>query len=62
MKNLKDKIVGEEENSEEQIRNLQDNYEAAQRYIDANQDTMSQEDLQNLQNKQQNRKNQMKNL
>lgn len=61
---LKQGILDEEENQtvEEQIDNLQDNYEAAERYIDANSDTMSSEDLQNLQNKQENRKNQLNNL
>ena len=61
---LKQEILDEEENQtiEEQIENLQDNYEAAQRYIEANQDTMAPQDLQNLQAKQQHRKEQMENL
>ena len=64
MYKLKQEILDEDENQtiEEQIENLQDNYEAAQRYIDANKDTMSPQDLQNLQERQQNRKNQMDNL
>lgn len=64
MQKLKQEILDENENQtiEEQIDNLQDNYEAAQRYIEANHDTMAPEDLKNLQNKQQNRKNQMNNL
>ena len=64
MQKLKQEILNEEENQtvEEQIDNLHDNYEAAQRYIEANQDTMAPEDLKNLQNKQENRKNQMNNL
>lgn len=64
MYKLKQEILDEEENEsvEEQIENLRDNYEAAERYIQANQDTMAPQDLQNLQEKQQNRKNQMNNL
>lgn len=64
MEKLKQEILDEEENQtlEEQIENLQDNYEAAQRYIEANQDTMSPERLRNMQTKQENRKNQMENL
>ena len=64
MQKLKQEILDENENQtiEEQIDNLQDNYEAAQRYIEANHDTMAPEDLKNLQNKQENRKNQMNNL
>ena len=61
---LKQEILDEDENQtiEEQIENLQDNYEAAQKYIEANQDTMAPQDLQNLQAKQQHRKEQMENL
>ena len=61
MYKLKQEILDEEENQtiEEQIENLQDNYEAAQRYIEANQETMAPQDLQNLQAKQQHRKEQM---
>ena len=64
MNKLKQGILNEEENQtiEEQIENLQDNYEAAQRYIEENQDTMAPQDLQNLQEKQQHRKEQMENL
>ena len=61
---LKQEILDKEEGQivEEQLENLQDNYEAAQRYIEANQDTMAPQDLQNLQEKQQHRKEQMENL
>lgn len=64
MYKLKQEILDEEENQtiEEQIDNLHDNYEAAQRYIEANQDTMAPQDLQNLQTKQQHRKEQLNNL
>ena len=64
MYKLKKEILDEEENQtlEEQIDNLHDNYEAAQRYIDANHNTMAPQDLQNLQEKQQHRKEQMDNL
>lgn len=64
MNKLKQEILDENENQtvDEQIDNLHDNFEAAQRYIDANQDTMAPQDLQNLQAKQQHRKEQMENL
>ena len=64
MTKLKQGILDEEENEtlEEQIENLHDNYEAAQRYIEANRDIMAPQDLQNLQTKQQHRKEQMENL
>ena len=64
MYKLKKEILDEEENQtlEEQIENLHDNYEATQRYIDANHNTMAPQDLQNLQEKQQHRKEQMDNL
>lgn len=64
MSKLKQEILDENENQtvDEQIDNLHDNYGAAQRYIDANQNTMALEDLQNLQAKQQHRKEQMENL
>mgnify|MGYP003526907037 FL=1 len=61
---LKQEILDEDESQtiEQQIENLHDNYEAAQRYIEANQNTMAPQDLQNLQAKQQHRKEQMENL
>ena len=60
---LKQGILEQDEQTiEEQRTNLQDNYEATQRYIEANQDTMNPEDLKNLQDRQENRKNQMENL
>ena len=64
MYKLKQEILDEDENEtvEQQIENLHDNYEAAQRYIEANQQTMAPQDLQNLQAKQQHRKEQMENL
>ena len=64
MYKLKQEILDEEENQtiEQQIENLHDNYEAAQRYIEANQETMAPQDLQNLQEKQQHRKEQLENL
>ena len=64
MYKLKQEILDEDENQtiEQQIENLHDNYEAAQRYIEANQETMAPQDLQNLQEKQQHRKEQLENL
>ena len=64
MYKLKKEILDEEENETivQQIENLHDNYEAAQRYIEANQQTMAPQDLQNLQAKQQHREEQLNNL
>ena len=64
MYKLKKEILDEDESQtiEQQIENLHDNYEAAQRYIEVNQNTMAPQDLQNLQAKQQHRKEQMENL
>ena len=60
---LKQEILGEEDQTvEQQIENLHDNYEAAQRYIETNKDTMAPQDLQNLQAKQQHREEQLNNL
>lgn len=61
---LKQEIVDEEQEDtiEQQIENLHDNYEAAQRYIEVNRNTMSPQDLQNLQAKQQHREEQLNNL
>ena len=40
--------VNDEISIEEQIENLHDNYEAAQKYIEVNQETMAPQDLKNL--------------
>ena len=64
MNKLKQEILDEDENQtiEEQIENLHDNYEAAQKYIEVNQETMSPQDLQNLRARQQHREEQLNNL
>ena len=64
MNKLKQEILDEDENQtiEEQIENLHDNYEAAQKYIEVNQETMSSQDLQNLRERQQHREEQLNNL
>ena len=64
MYKLKQEILdeGEEDAIEQQIENLHDNYEAAQRYIEANQTTMASQDLQNLPARQQHREEQLNNL
>ena len=64
MNKLKQEILDEDENQtiEEQIENLHDNYEAAQKYIEANQQTMAPQDLQNLRERQQHREEQLNNL
>ena len=64
MYKLKQEILDEDENQtiEEQIENLHDNYEAAQKYIEVNQETMAPQDLQNLRARQQHREKQLNNL
>ena len=64
MNKLKQEILDEDENQtiEEQIENLHDNYEAAQKYIEANHETMAPQDLQNLRARQQHREEQLNNL
>ena len=64
MNKLKQEILDEDENQtiEEQIENLHDNYEAAQKYIEVNQETMAPQDLQNLRARQQHREEQLNNL
>lgn len=64
MYKLRQEILDEDENEtvEQQIENLHDNYEAAQKYIEVNRKNMAPQDLQNLQEKQQHRKEQIKNL
>ena len=64
MNKLKQEILDEDVNQtiEEQIENLHDNYEAAQKYIEVNQETMAPQDLQNLRAGQQHREEQLNNL
>ena len=64
MNKLKQEILDEDENQtiEEQIENLHDNYEAAQKYIEVNQETMASQDLKNLRARQQHREEQLNNL
>ena len=64
MNKLKQEILDEDENQtiEEQIENLHDNYEAAQKYIEVNQETMAPQDLKNLRARQQHREEQLNNL
>ena len=60
---LKEGILDDNiQTAQEQLENLQDNYEATERYIQANQDTMPKENLQNLKERQENRKIQMENF
>lgn len=61
---LKDKLTGKEDfqTKEEQIENLKIKYISSQGYINHNKDDMNEEMLRNLEQKQQNRKNQLENL
>ena len=61
--NLKDKIVSNNTESKiEQVQNLADNYKGAQIYMEENYEKMSDERLENMQNRQQHRKEQIENL
>ena len=63
MDNLKDKIVSNNTESKiEQVKNLADNYKGAQIYMEENYEKMSDERLENMQNRQQHRKEQIENL
>jgi len=63
MENLKDKIVSNNNKSKiAQVQNLTDNYKGAQIYMEENYEKMSDERLRNMQNRQQNRKEQIENL
>ena len=63
MENLKDKIVSNNTESKiEQVQNLADNYKGAQIYMEENYEKMSDERLENMQNRQQHRKEQIENL
>lgn len=63
MDNLKDKIVSNNnETKVEQVQNLADNYKGAQIYMEENYEKMSDERLENMQNRQQHRKEQIENL
>ena len=62
MKNLKDKIVNENETKEEQFQNLAENYTRTQSYMEDNYEKLTGEALNNLQDKQNNRREQLENL
>lgn len=61
---LKDKIIGvdDKQTREEQLENVIDKYIDAQEYIFKNEDRMSDEQLENMQRKQDNREIQIENL
>lgn len=62
---LKNQLTGNEKESptkQEQIENLKENYYFGEGYIKNNKEQMNKEDLQNLQQRQQNRKIQIENL
>ena len=62
MNNLKSKLVNENETKTEQYENLAENYTRAQSYMEDNYENISQERLQNMQNRQNNRREQIENL
>ena len=62
MSNLKSKLVNENETKTEQYENLAENYTRAQSYMEDNYETISPERLQNMQTRQNNRREQMENL
>ena len=62
MNNLKSKLVNENETKTEQYENLAENYTRAQSYMEDNYETISPERLQNMQTRQNNRREQMENL
>ena len=60
---LKNKIISDNtERKVEQVQNLTDNYKGAQIYMEENYEKMADERLKNMQNRQQNRKEQIENL
>lgn len=60
--NIKNNIINEGHNNENEYDNLKQNYTYSENYMENNKNHMSTEDLQNLKNKQENRKEQMDNL
>ena len=62
MNNLKSKLVNENETKTELYENLAENYTRAQSYMEDNYENISPERLQNMQTRQNNRREQMENL
>lgn len=62
MNNLKSKLVNENETKAEQYQNLAENYKRAQSYMEDNYENISEERLQNMQTRQNNRREQIENL
>ena len=65
MDELKNQLTGNEKNAptkEEQMEDLKQNYEFGEGYIASNKEHMNEEDLRNLERRQENRKIQMENL
>ena len=63
MDNLKSKIVSDNTESKyDQVQNLTNKYRSTQAYMEDNQDHIPEENLQNMQRKQDNRKTQIENL
>lgn len=62
MQNLKNKIINPNETKIEQVQNLSENYKKAQAYMEDNYENISEERLQNMQERQDNRREQIENL
>lgn len=65
MQTLKNDILGKNKNTQstnEQINDIEENYESTQGYINNNRDHMNTDMLENMKNKQKNRKEQRNNL
>lgn len=62
MQNLKNKIVNGNETKTEQAKNLIQNYNKTQEYINNNLETLTDQKLENMQNRQENRRDQMENM
>ena len=64
MSPVDEKITGEDviQTKGEQLENLEERYKKTEGYIEHNKNEMNKEDLKNIENKQENRKNQIENL
>lgn len=64
MNNLKEDILGHKDNQtvEEQLENIEENYKSAEGYIENNMENLSDEQLENMFKRQENRKQQKDNL
>ncbi len=61
IENIKNNITGNQSHNTDEFDNLKRNYEYTQNYLDNNKDHMKDEDIKNLEEKQQNRKDELDN-